>query len=88
MPIVPAKLKKNIETAVLSALNSEFAEEVAANDKAVENHKKMAKAVSEVGTVVAQMLLNEVQVAAGIPVQTAGSPTNQAGATVAPGKLV
>lgn len=88
MAIVAPKLKKDIEAAVLSALMSEFSEELAINDKAMENHQKMAKAISEVGTVIAQMLLTEVQVSAGIPVQTAGSPAAQSGVTVAPGKLI
>lgn len=88
MPIVPPKLKKDIEDAVSSALAREFAEEASISDTASADHKRLAAAISDMGLVIATFLISEVAVAPGIPLASAGSPVAHTGSTVGPGKLV
>ncbi len=81
MPMVPTKLKSDIEAILVSALTRELGPEAAADPS---SHKKLAAAISDIAIPIVTMLLTEAQVAPGIP--TAGSPAAQA--TVAPGKLL
>lgn len=84
MPIVEPKIAKTLEAKLISEMTKAFAGPNAPPDIA-DSHKKMAGAIAKaVANVLASTLLQDAQVAAGIP--TAGSPTAQA--TTAPGKLV
>ena len=81
MPMVPMKLKKDIEDILVSALGREFSAEAEADP---DGHKKMAAAISDIAIPIVMMLLSDAQVAPGIP--TAGSPAAQV--TTAPGMLL
>lgn len=81
MPMVPSKLKQDIEAILVSALTRELAAEAGADPS---SHKKLAAAISDIAIPIVTMLLTEAQVAPGIP--TAGSPAAQV--TTAPGKLL
>lgn len=81
MPLIAAKIKKEMEAAIMSALMSEFAKEGGADPS---SHKKIAAGVAAgVSEVLVKALLTEAQVLPGIP--TAGSPAAQT--SVAPGKI-
>jgi hypothetical protein len=84
MVMVPEKLKDAIETRIYNALAKEFAEEGKTNKEAKKAWKRQAKVMSEIALDIVDFLMNDVQVAAGIP--TAGSAAAQS--TVAPGKLM
>ena len=88
MALVPATMKKDIEAILISAFTREFKDEVVANPKATDGHKKLAAAISDIANVIVLHLTTLCQVAPGIPVTTAGSPAAQAGTTVGPGKLI
>lgn len=88
MPMVAAKLQKDLETAIYNALEKEFKEEGKKNKAAKDAWQRQAVALSSIAEVIVQFLMTDAQVAPGIPVTTAGSPAAQAGATTAPGKLM
>lgn len=48
---------------------------------------KLADAISDIAIDVVDALQKDAEVVAGIPVATAGGPSNQAGTTTAPGKI-
>ena len=81
MPMLPNKLKSDIEAILVSALTRELSEEAGADPS---SHKKLAAAISDIAIPIVQMLLLDATVAPGIP--TAGSPAAQV--TVGPGKLL
>lgn len=81
MALVAAKIKKELEAAILSALAKEFAKESGADTS---SHKKIAAAVADgVSKVIIQALQTEAEVLPGIA--TAGSPAAQT--SVTPGKI-
>lgn len=88
MPIVAASLKKKMETRILNELKAAFASDGAASPDAQKNWESIAKAVAATAEDICNLLLQEAQVAPGIPVATAGSPAAQTGATTSPGKLL
>ena len=81
MPLVEAKIKKELETAIIGALTKEFAKEGGAD---MSSHKRIAAAVAAgVAKILVQTLQVDAEVMPGIP--TAGSPAAQV--SVAPGKI-
>ena len=87
MPMIPAKLKQDIESALKAAFQTEFKDEIKANDQATKSHEKLAKAISSIADVIVLHITTNAQVTAGIPVATAGSPAAQTGVTTAPGLI-
>ena len=90
MPIVEAKVAKELEAAIMSELGNAFSSDGAPADVA-ESHKKMAGAIATgVAKVICNMLLTEAQVAPGIAMTGVGGgvPGPVTGATSAPGKLL
>lgn len=82
MPLIAAKIKKEMEAAIMAALTSEFAAEGGADPS---SHKKIAAGVAAgVAEVLVKALTTEAQVLPGIP--TAGSPAAQT--SVGPGKIM
>lgn len=90
MPLVAAKMKKDLETAILAGLMREHKDDIKANPKAADAHKKMAAALSDIANVIVLALLTEAQIAPGIPVVGAGGgvPGPMSGVTTAPGKIL
>lgn len=80
MALVAPKLKKDLETALVSALTREFAKEGGADPA---SHKKLAAAISDIALVIVKALQTEAEVLPGIA--TAGSPAAQT--SVSPGKI-
>lgn len=81
MALVGPKLKKDIESAIMAALKTQFAKEGGADP---DSHKKLAAAIAEgVAITIVKALQTEAEVLPGIP--TAGSPAAQV--TTAPGKI-
>jgi hypothetical protein len=87
MPIIAPKLKKAIEDACFSSLESSFKDNIKDIKGGEKYLKKLAKAMSECAGPICDMLSSEVLVAPGSPVVTAGSPAAQTGTITAPGKL-
>jgi hypothetical protein len=84
MPIIEPKIAKPLEAKLISELTKAFTAPGAPPD-ITDSHKKMAGAIAKaVASVLASTLLQDAQVAPGIP--TLGSPTAQA--TSAAGKLI
>jgi hypothetical protein len=87
--MVAEKLRAAIETRIFNNLKKEFAAEGKGNEKEAEKSwKRQAAALADIALDIVQFLQSDVQVAAGISVTTAGSPSAQSGATSSPGKLV
>jgi hypothetical protein len=81
MALVVAKIKKDLEAAILAALKTQFAKEGGADSK---SHQKMAAAIADgVSKVMVNALQKDAQVLPGIP--TSGSAAAQA--TTKPGKI-
>ena len=68
MALVAATMKKDIEAALNSAFAVQFKDEIAANPKAPDSHKKLAAAISAVADVIVLHLTTMAQVAPGIPI--------------------
>lgn len=81
MPLVAAKIQKDLEAALTAALKTQFSKEGTAD---ATSHKKMAAAIAEgVAKVIVDALQKDATVVSGIP--TAGSAAAQA--TTKPGKI-
>lgn len=90
MPIVAAKLKKEMELRIYNALKKNFAADGATNKEADASWQKTAAAVSEIAVDICNMLLTEASVAPGIASSGTGGgvPGPVATVTVSPGKLI
>ena len=78
MPLIAAKITKDMESAIESALAEQHSDSKDADPKA---HKKTAAAIAKgVTEVIVAALQNDAQVAPGIP-------TASGGPTVGPGKI-
>ena len=87
MPLVAAKMQKDMESRLQSAFSQVFQEEIAKNPEAKKGHDKMAKAIAQIAIDIVTAITTSAQVNPGIPVTTAGSPAAQSGATTAPGTI-
>lgn len=82
MPIVEPKIAKTLEAAIIKEMKAAYP---SGPDDQADSHKKLAGALAKaIAKILADTLLKDAQIAAGIP--TAGSPSAQV--TVAPGKII
>lgn len=87
MPLVPGKLKKNIEEIVFSALTREFGLENKMNDAASDYHRKLAKAIADIAIPIVKAIVEDAIVEPGQSI-TGGSPGGAvSGSTSSPGKI-
>lgn len=82
-----AKMKQSIEAGMARNFGG-VAGTASYGGVSKEQWQKIADAISDIALDVVDAIQKEAEVAPGIPVTTAGGPSNQAGATVAPGKIV
>lgn len=80
MPLVPTKLKKDMEDAIKSALAREYG---GVTPEADADHAKLAAAISDIAIPLVMALTTEAQVIVQPGIPTAGSPASQV--SVGPG---
>lgn len=82
-------LKNAAKNAALNYLKQAFRSKLPDDaELPTENLEDVANAIAEAVVVTLNHILANAQVAPGIPVTTAGSPSAMSGATVGPGKLL
>lgn len=84
------KLKAAMKKSIKAGLERNFSSVSSTSGYAgvsSEQWEKIADAVSDIALDIVDTLQMDAQVMPGIPVTTAGSPSAQAGATTAPGKI-
>lgn len=92
MPMVPLVLKSKMKQTIYNGLKQQFSSAAAKGSGfpavADEFWLKLADAISGIATDIVTEIVTNAEVSPGIPVVTAGSPSAQAGATTAPGKIL
>jgi len=69
-----------------NALGNKISALIIASDAPDDAKKKIQKLWQDIGTVVVNHFIENIEIAPGIPVTTAGSATAQEGATTGPGR--
>lgn len=92
MALSGSALKAKMRATIKAGLEREFGSEIQKGKDyspiAQAQWEKMASAIADIAVDIVTAITTQAEVVPGIPVATVGGPSNQAGATTGPGKIL
>ena len=87
MALVAAAVKSKMEDAIFAAMKLEFAKEMKSNKEAEKSYQRLAKAISEIATVMVDEIQTNAQVSLAASAGLCATPTSAGTTSYGPGSL-